>query len=70
MPGVFVAAETDYTSLTSLDLSRLATAITSAALDNAARDGAGIILISASSNPDLYQVMVENIQDLDEEDFH
>lgn len=70
LPGVFVAAETDYTSLTSLDLSRLATAITSAALDNAARDGAGNILISASSNPDLYQVMVENIQDLDEEDFH
>lgn len=68
--SVFVAAETDYTSLTSLDLSRLTAGIPAAALDNAAKTAAGNILISADSNTDLYQAMFENILEMDEEDFH
>lgn len=65
-----IASGTSYTALTSLNLSLLTRDITALELNAATRDGSGRIIISSTSNVTLYQKMLNNFQDIEEEEFH
>lgn len=65
-----IAGGVNYTSLTSLNLSLLTKGITAADFSAATLDSTGTMLISANSNTALYQKMLSNFQDIEEEDFH
>ncbi len=51
-----------YTALITLDMSQIANGITSTMLQNAVANGA--IVISQSSNPDLYSIILNNLQNM------
>lgn len=68
--NVTIADEKSYTSVTALNLANLITGITSADLDAAAKDSTGSIVISASSNTSIYNTMLNNLHNSEEEDFH
>lgn len=55
-----------YTAITTIDLSHLTMGIRDAALQNATRDSNGQILISSTSNADLYSMMFENLKEIKE----
>ena len=60
--NVTVAANTSITALTTLDLSFVSSGITQAMLNSAAISS-GKILISASSNSNLYNIIINNLQE-------
>ncbi len=68
MNNVTVSANNGYQALTSLNLSLLSRGITQSMLDNAVRSN-GVILISSSSNVDLYNIILNNLKDSDEIEF-
>ncbi len=66
--NVTIADNASYTALTSLNLSVLTQGITEAMLNNAQRTN-GVIIISAASNTNLYNIILNNIGDMDEVEF-
>lgn len=66
--NIVIDNNTSYTALTTLDLSTLTTGITEAMLNAATRTG-GTIIISASSNTNMYNVMLANFDNCDEVQF-
>lgn len=68
--NVTIADEKSYTSVTALNLANLMTGISSANLDAATKDANGAIVISESSNTSLYTIMLTNLQNSEEEEFH
>ncbi len=65
-----ITSGTEYVAITSLNLGLLTMGISGAELDAATLDSTGKILISATSNTNLYQKILNNFHDIDEEDFH
>ncbi|GAC1589727.1 MAG: hypothetical protein NVS3B19_09900 [Ginsengibacter sp.] len=61
---------TNYTALTSLNLSLLTDGITADQLKAATIDNTGTRVISSTSNTSLYQKMLSNFQNISEEEFH
>lgn len=70
LANVTIANDQAYTSVTALNLAVLMQGITSASLDAATKDANGVIVISASSNTSLYNTMLANLHNTEEEDFH
>ena len=68
MNNVSVSANNGYNALTSLNLSLLSRGITQTMLDNAAKTN-GTIIISSSSNVDLYNIILNNLKESDEIEF-
>ncbi len=66
---VTIADDASYTALTSLNLSLLTQGITAVMLNNAQRTN-GAIIISAASNTNLYNIILDNIDDMDEVGFN
>lgn len=66
--GVDISDGASYTAATSLNLSLLTLGISSGMLDNATVTN-GEILISATSNANLYAIMLANLKNLDDCDF-
>ncbi len=66
--NVVISDNASYTALTTFDLSRLTTGITEAMLNSAVKTS-GKIIISASSNTGLYNMMLANLDDCDEVEF-
>lgn len=60
----------NYTALTLLNLQLLTQGITAADLNAATLDPSGTIVISATSNTSLYNIMLNNFQDIEEVEFH
>jgi hypothetical protein len=65
---VIIGSGADYTALISFNLSRLTQGITDAALSNATLTG-GEIIISATSNINLYNFMLANLRECEEVEF-
>lgn len=65
---ISVAAASSYASVTTIDLSVLISGISASQLSNASQT-AGTIVISPSSNADLYAIMQQHLQNL-EQQFH
>lgn len=59
--NIMVTDGASYTALTTLDLSLIATGATDAQFGNAVRTN-GVIVISATSNPELYQIFYNNLK--------
>ena len=68
MNNVTVLANNGYNALTTLNLSLLTRGITQAMLDNAVKTN-GTIVISSSSNVNLYNIILNNVKDSDEIEF-
>lgn len=66
--GVDISDGASYTAVTSLNLSLLSLGVSSKLLDNATASN-GEILISSTSNADLYAIMLANLKNLDDCDF-
>ncbi len=66
---VTIASERSYTSLIALNLAGLMRGIPATSLDAATKDASGAIVISASSNTSLYNMMLNNLLDSEECDF-
>lgn len=65
-----MAGGINYTALTLLNLQLLTKGITAANLNTATLDPSGAIVISATSNTSLYNIMLNNFQDIQEVEFH
>ena len=65
-----IVSGANYVSLMSLNLSLITKGIAGAEFEAASLDASGKIIISATSNIALYQKMLANFQDCEEEDFH
>ena len=70
LPKITITDGSSYTALTALNLANLTQGIAGTTLDAATKDSSGTILISASSNPSIYDAMVNNLKGSEEEDFH
>ena len=70
LPKITITDGSSYTAVTALNLANLTQGISSATLDAATKDSSGTILISASSNPSIYDAMVNNLSGAEQEDFH
>ena len=68
MNNVTLLSNTGYHALTTLNLSLLTRGISQAMLDNAAKTN-GAIVISSSSNVDLYTIIFNNLRDCDGMEF-
>jgi hypothetical protein len=66
--NVVISDNTSYSALTTFDLSKLTTGISEAMLNSAVKTG-GKIIISASSNTNLYNMMLANLDNCDEVEF-
>jgi polyisoprenoid-binding protein YceI len=66
--NVVISSNTTYTALTSINLSLITTGITEAML-NAATKTNGKIIISASSNVNLYNIIINNLTSCDDTHF-
>lgn len=66
--NVTVSDNSSYTALTTLNLAKLTTGVTEAML-NAATKTSGKIVISASSNTNIYSIMLANLDGCDEVEF-
>jgi hypothetical protein len=66
--SVIISDNASYSALTTFDLSKLTTGITEAMLNSAVKTG-GKIIISASSNTNLYNMMLANLDNCDEVEF-
>ena len=68
MNNVTVLANNGYNALTTLNLSLLTRGITQTMLDNAVKTN-GTILINSLSNVDLYNIILNNLNECDDIDF-
>ena len=66
--NVVITDNSSYTALTTLDLSLLTRGVTETMLNNAVRTN-GVIVISLTSNTQIYNIIVNNILDADGVDF-
>lgn len=66
--NVVISDNASYTALTTLNLSQLTSGITEAMLNSATRTN-GKIIISASSNTSIYNIMLANMDSCDEMEF-
>jgi hypothetical protein len=66
--NVVISDNASYTALTTFDLSKLTTGITEAMLNSATKTS-GKIIISASSNTNLFNIMLANLDNCDEVGF-
>ena len=64
--NITIADGSGYKAITTIDLSTLTRGITDAALANATRDSNGQLVISASSNANLYSIMLSNLKEIGE----
>lgn len=70
LANVTIADGKAYTAATSLNLANLAQGISAANLDAATKDASGAIVISASSNTSLYDIMIANLHNTEGVQFH
>ena len=66
--NVVVTDNNSYKALTTLNLSLITTGVTETMLNNAVRTG-GTILISSTSNSNIYNIILANLHDSDEVEF-
>ncbi len=69
IPTINIADGQHYNAVTALNLATLTQGIASATLDAATKDSSGTVVISNSSNTSLYNSMISNLQNSEEEDF-
>jgi hypothetical protein len=69
IPAITIADGQHYNAVTALNLATLTQGIASATLDAAAKDSSGTIVISNSSNVSLYNSIIKNLKNSEEEDF-
>lgn len=69
MTNVTIAADGSYTAIETMDLSKLTAGITSTDFSNATKDASGKIIISASSNTNLYNTIIANLHQCEILDF-
>lgn len=67
--NVTIADGKNYNALTALNLAILTQGISGATFDAATKDGTGTIIISATSNTDIYDKMIANLQNCEDVDF-
>lgn len=68
-PKITIADGQSYTAVTALNLANLTQGISGATLGAATKDSTGAIVISESSNASIYDSMIANLQNSEEEDF-
>lgn len=64
MANVTILSDKNYLAINTIDLSKLTLGISAADFGNAVKDNTGTIVISASSNSSLYNIMVTNLHKL------
>lgn len=69
IPAITIADGQHYNAVTALNLANLTQGISGSTLDAATKDGSGTIVISATSNVSIYDAMLNNLQNSEEEDF-
>lgn len=68
-PRITIADGQTYTAATALNLANLTQGISGATLSAATRDSSGTIVISDSSNVSIYDAVIANLKNSEEEDF-
>jgi hypothetical protein len=69
MPKITIADGSHYNALTALNLATLTQGVSGATLDAATKDASGTIVISATSNASIYDAMLNNLHNSEQEDF-
>lgn len=69
IPAIIIADGQHYNAITALNLANLTQGISGSTLDAATKDAAGTIVISDTSNASIYDSMITNLQNSEEEDF-
>lgn len=69
IPAITIADGQHYNAVTALNLANLTQGISGSTLDAATKDASGTIVIADTSNASLYDSMIANLKNSEEEDF-